>query len=69
MLKKLERKTDNVLYVNVDSLAAMLDCGRATADKNGKAAGARIQIGKSVRYSVAKVQRYLDSLTSDGSAA
>ena len=69
MLRKLERKTDNVLYVNVDSLAAMLDCGRATADKIGKAAGARVQIGKSVRYSVAKVKQYLDSLTNDGSAA
>ena len=65
MLKKLERKTNNVLYVNVDSLAAMLDCGRATADKIGKAAGSRVKIGKSVRYSVAKVQTYLDSLTSN----
>lgn len=69
LLKKLERRTDNVLFVNADTLAGMLDCGRATADKVGKAAGARVQIGKSVRYSVAKVQQYLDSLTDDGSAA
>lgn len=68
MLKKLERKTDNVLYVNVDSLAAMLDCGRATADKIGRSAGARVQIGKSVRYSVRKVEEYLNELTNGTSA-
>lgn len=63
MLKKLERKADNIVYVSIDTLAAMLDCGRFTADKIGKAAGARIQIGKSVRYSVEKVKAYLDALT------
>lgn len=69
MLKKLERKTENAIYVNADTLAGMLDCGRATADKVGKAAGARVQIGKSVRYSVAKVEGYLNGLTDGGSAA
>ena len=63
MLKKLERETDKTIYVSIDTLAAMLDCGRFTADKIGKAAGARVQIGKSVRYSVEKVKNYLDGLT------
>ena len=63
MRKTAERNTDNALYVNAETLAAMLDCGRPTADKVGKAAGARVQIGRMVRYSVEKVQQYLDGLT------
>lgn len=63
-MKKTERTADNVIYVNAETLAGMLDCGRATAVKIGKAASARVQIGRSVRYSVAKVQAYLDGLTS-----
>jgi hypothetical protein len=62
-MRRKERNTDNHLFVNAESLAAMLDCGRLTADKIGKAAGARVQIGKSVRYSVEKVKNYLDGLT------
>lgn len=67
MRKRLNRDTEGRLYVTLESLAGMLDCGRQTATKIGKQAGARVQIGKSVRYSVAKVQQYLDRLTSDGS--
>lgn len=69
MYFKKQRATENSLFVSAETLAGMLDCGRASADKIGKAAGARVQIGKSVRYSVAKVQQYLDSLTNDGSVA
>lgn len=69
MQRRTQRKTENLLYVDKDELAAMLMCGRASADRVGKAAGARVRIGKSVRYNVAKVQRYLDGLTDNGSAA
>ena len=69
MRKRLNRDTEDRLYVTLENLAGLLDCGRSTATKIGVAAGARVQIGKSVRYSVAKVQAYLESLTDDGSAA
>ena len=69
MHRKQSQVTRMTIYVSVQTLAGMLDCGRATADKIGKAAGARVQVGKSVRYSVAKVQAYLDGLTGDSPAA
>lgn len=62
MRKRKPTITENVLYVDAPGLAELLSCGRNTADKIGKEAGARVQFGKSVRYSVAKVQAYLDSL-------
>ena len=63
MRKRTERKQDSAVYVDAEGLAAIISCGRSTAIKIGKAAGARVQIGKSVRYSVEKVKAYLDDLT------
>ena len=63
MRKRTERKQDNAVYVDAEGLAAIISCGRSTAIKLGKEAGARVQIGKSVRYSVEKVKAYLDGLT------
>jgi len=40
----------------------MLSCGRATARKIGEQAGARIEIGRRVLYSVDAVKKYLETL-------
>lgn len=49
------------ITVNADTLAGMLDCGRATAVKIGTEAGARLQIGTRVLFKVSEVERYIDS--------
>lgn len=60
------KQRDNVIdlkdriTVNANTLAGMLDCGRATAVKVGTEAGARIQIGNRVLFKVDAVERYLN---------
>lgn len=56
------------IAVNIDTLQGMLDCGKATARQIGTAAGARVQIGKRVLYSVDKVNAYLNDLAGRESA-
>ena len=65
MRKTLERdkETKNNLTVNADTLAGMLDCGRATAVKIGIDAGARIQIGRRTLYKISIIEKYLDVLS------
>lgn len=58
-----ERNTEQKLAVGIDSLSGMLSCGHATARKVGAQAGARIEIGRRVLYSVEKVQKYLDNVS------
>lgn len=60
--KRQDLPLSSMVAVSADTLAGMLDCGRATAVKIGADAGARIQVGKRVLYSVEKVRCYLDSL-------
>lgn len=62
MNKTIERKSEKVLTVDAETLAGMLNCGRATAAKIGNDAGARIQIGRRVLYKVSRVERYLETL-------
>lgn len=53
----------NRVAVNTDQLRAMLSCGRATAEKIGEAAGARIRIGgRRVLWNVDKVKAYLERM-------
>lgn len=66
MRKRKERNNGNALYLDAQGLAEILCCGRNKADEIGKAAGARVQFGGMVRYSVAKVDAYLQSLTEQG---
>lgn len=54
---------ENRLTVNANTLASMLDCGRATAVKIGTAAGARVQIGTRVLFKVSEVERYINEHT------
>ena len=51
------------ITVNANTLAGMLDCGRATAVKIGTEAGARVQIGTRVLFKVSEVERYINEHT------
>lgn len=62
MYKTKIRATEQPITVNIERLAAMLSCGRATARKIGEQAGAKIVIGRRGLYSVEKVKKYLSSL-------
>ena len=62
MRRTKERKTENPIPVDIDTLAAMLSCGESTARKIGEDAAARINIGRRVLYSVNKVQHYVDTI-------
>lgn len=53
----------NCRAVDTKELQGMLACGRTTAIKIGKEAGARIEVGRRVLWNVDKVQRYLDSIS------
>lgn len=48
------------ITVSAETLAKMLDCGRATAVKIGEEAGARIKIGRRVLFNVVKINAYLE---------
>ena len=65
MRKRTPSETENApLAVDTMTLAQMLSCGRATAVKVGTAAGARIEIGRRVLWSVAKVNAHLAEIAS-----
>ena len=65
MKKTLSRDSEKFLTVNADTLAGMLNCGRATAVKVGTDAGAKIQIGRRTLYKVSIVEKYLDALSGE----
>ena len=50
------------MAVNLDTLAGMLDCGRATATQIGTLAEAKIRIGRRVLFDVCKVQKYISEI-------
>lgn len=49
----------NNITINTDTLAELLDCGKATARKIGNDAHARIQIGRRTLWNVEKIKQYL----------
>ena len=53
-------QTPEKLLINTKELQAMLSCSRQTAEKIGKQAGARFQIGRSVRWKVKDIKAYLE---------
>lgn len=65
MNKTLNRENKEFITVSAETLAGMLNCGRATAVKIGTDAGARIQIGRRTLYKVSIVNKYLDSLSGE----
>ena len=65
MKKTQNRENDNFLTVNAETLAGMLNCGRATAVKIGTDAGAKIQMGRRTLYKVSIVDKYLNSIAGE----
>ncbi|MDE6916586.1 MAG: hypothetical protein K2P39_07305 [Lachnospiraceae bacterium] len=65
MRKTLNRDSKELLTVSAETLAGMLDCGRATAVKIGTDAGAKIQIGRRSLYKISAIEKYLNSLSSE----
>lgn len=57
---------ESIQLVDTKTLQKMLGCCYNTAVRIGKEAGARIQIGGTVRWRVRKISRYLDKMTGDG---
>lgn len=65
MRKTKNIETDYKVAVDIDELSAMLSCGRTTARKIGVAAGARVQVGRRVLYSVKKVENYIETVADE----
>lgn len=63
MRTTLDRQTDQKLLVTLDEVAAMLSCGLVTARKAAEEAGARVEIGRRVLYSVEKIEEYVNEAT------
>lgn len=66
-MRKTLKKDNEVPFitVNADTLASMLNCGRATAVKIGTDAGAKIQVGRRTLYKVSIVEKYLEGLSGE----
>ena len=62
MNKTLNRGNEKFLTVSAETLAGMLNCGRATAVKIGTEAGAKIQIGRRTLYKISIIERYLEAI-------
>ena len=54
---------DNPILVNTNTLQALTQSGRPLAVKIGELAGARVRIGKSVRWNREKVEAYLNKIS------
>ena len=54
------------MLISTPELQKMIGCGRANAVKFGDEAGARVRIGKLLRWNVAKIQKYMDEIADDG---
>ena len=62
MRKTIDRENKEYVTVNADTLAGLLNCGRATAVKIGSGAGAKIQIGRRTLYKVTIIEKYLEAI-------
>lgn len=56
-------ETGTKLTVDIIGLQKLLSTGRATAQKIGDDAGASLKVGRRKLYNVAKIEKYLDTLT------
>lgn len=59
--RSIERET--ALSVDTKELKTSLGCGRESAVRIGRAAGAEIRIGRRVLWNLSKIQKYLDSVS------
>lgn len=56
-------RTEKKMTVDTAELQNMLCCGRKTAVEIGTAAGGLCKVGRRVLWNVAKIQKYLDSIS------
>lgn len=56
------RETKQMIAVDIEELAGMLSCGHMTARRIAEDAGARINVGRRVLYSVDKVKTYVEAI-------
>lgn len=54
---------ENKILLNTKELQAVLGCGRASAIKIGTCAQARVEIGRRVLWSYAKVNKYIKEIS------
>ena len=55
----MNQNTEKLLITTAE-LKTMLSCSRQTAEKIGREAGARFQIGRVVRWRVSSIKDYLE---------
>ena len=55
----MNQSTEKLLITTAE-LKTMLSCSRQTAEKIGREAGARFQIGRVVRWRVSSIKDYLE---------
>jgi len=60
MQKTSVSNIETPILFDMASLQANLNCGRFTAEKIARDAGARVVIGKRVLYDRKKIERYLE---------
>lgn len=65
MRKKNCEAIERPLLVDTEGLKAITQMGKNTAIRIGTEAGARVQIGRSVRWNVRKIETYINSITAE----
>ncbi|OLA29628.1 MAG: hypothetical protein BHW30_06655 [Firmicutes bacterium CAG_194_44_15] len=55
----------NQVAVTTENLQNILDCGRPTAVEIGTLAKARVEMGRRVLWNISKIQKYLDSISTE----
>jgi predicted DNA-binding transcriptional regulator AlpA len=54
----MKQNTEKLLVTTLE-LQQLLSCGRHTAEWIGREAGARVQLGRSVRWRIQDIEKYL----------
>ena len=54
-----DRDWTNQITVSTDTLAELLDCGKATARKIGSDANARIKVGRRTLWNIDRIRSYI----------
>lgn len=60
--KTTNNPVENPILLDMSTLQGTLHCGRYTAEKVAKEAGARVQIGKRVLYDRKKIEAYISTI-------
>jgi hypothetical protein len=62
-MRACDKRSENPITVDTPELMRMLHTGYQSAIKIGDAAGARIKIGRLVRWNVNKITAYIDRVS------